>query len=329
MTRRLIWLLVVGVGVASPLPTQAYLKFGVRIGGRLVDVRWDQPIRYFVNDTAVSGVSAADLQTAITRAFSTWQEVPTAAVQSQFVGFTQARPGEDDGRTTFGFLDRPELDRVLGATSILIDAQSGAIIEADVFFNTRFAWSVAPNGENGRIDLQSVALHEIGHLLGLGHSAIGETEMTAGGRRVIASGAVMFPIAFAAGSIVDRTLQPDDRAAISDMYPSGDFNSTSSSISGTVTKNGAGVFGAHLAAVNLATGAIVGGFTLGTSGDFVIGGLEPGTYVVRAEPLDDADPESFFVGPVDVDFRVAYCPRLIIAPRGGNSDPAAIEVRPK
>jgi hypothetical protein len=113
------------------------------------------------------------------------------------------------------------------------------------------------------------------------------------------------------------------------MYPRGDFDSTSSSISGTVTKNGSGVFGAHLAAVNLATGAIVGGFTLGTSGDFVIGGLEPGTYVVRAEPLDDADPESFFVGPVDVDFRVAYCPRVVIAPRGGNSDPAAIEVRPK
>ena len=329
MTRALVWLVIVGLVVASPRPVQAYLKFGVRIGGRVIDVRWNQPVRYFVNDTGVSGVTATDLQGAVTRAFGTWQDVPTASVQSQFLGFTQARPGEEDGRTTFGFLDRPELERVLGATSILIDAQTGEILEADVFFNARFTWSVAASGESGRIDLQSVAVHEIGHLLGLGHSAIGETEMAAGGRRVIASGAVMFPIAFAAGSIADRILQPDDRAGISDMYPRGDFDSESSSISGTITKNGAGVFGAHLEAFNLETGTIVGGFTLGTSGDFVIGGLEPGTYIVRAEPLDDADSESFFVGPIDVDFRVAYCPRVVIAPRGGNSDPARIEVRPK
>ena len=63
-------------------------------------------------------------------------------------------------------------------------------------------------------------------------------------------------------------------------------------------------------AFNLDTGALVGGFTLNERGEFVIAGLEPGPYVVRAEPLDDVDVEGFFTTPIDVSFRVGYGGRL-------------------
>jgi hypothetical protein len=313
----------------APAPAWAYLKFGAMVGETVVDIRWNRSVPYFITERDIEGVSAGALRDAVGRAFATWQSVPSAVVQSQFQGFTVSTPGVADQRTTFGFLDRPDLDRVLGFTSFLLDSTTGEIREADVFFNTRFTWSVSPAGEPGRTDLESIALHEIGHVLGLGHSGLGETEMTPSGRHVVGTGSVMFPIALSPGAIADRQLQADDVAGISDLYPGARFTSDTSSISGRVSKDGRPVFGAHVVAVNLASGALVGGFALGAQGEYIIAGLAPGSYMLRVEPLDDAEPGSFFSGDIDVDFRVTYSSQVVIAPAGAGSATIDIRVRPK
>jgi hypothetical protein len=331
MSRAGAALLAVVVVLAQPVPAGAYLKFGFVIGPRTVDVKWaSSPIRYFINERDIPGVSAAAMRAAAARAAATWQEVPGTTLRFEDQGFTVATPGFVDGRNTLGFLDRPDLDRVLGATSLLIDSSTGALLEADVFFNTHFAWSTSPQGEAGRVDVESVVLHELGHLVGLGHSAIGETERTATtGRRVLGSGAVMFPIALTPGSTADRALQADDEAAVQDLYAVDPARRTTGSITGRVTKNGRGVFGAHIVAFHPETGRLIGGFSLNANGDFVIAGLDPGPHVLRVEPLDDADVESFLSGDVDVDFRAAYAPRMVVAPSGGSSGSVEIQVVPK
>jgi hypothetical protein len=321
-------LLVLGVQAAVARPALAYLKFGVTVSGRQVTLKWNSPARYRVSEQSVPGVSPTDFRDAVARAFATWQAVPTASISYEFGGFTGAAPGDDDGLSTLGFDSRPDLDRVLASTSLLVDEVTGDLIEADIFFNSAFAWSVAAAGERGRYDLETIALHEIGHFSGLGHSALGETELNDAGRRVTAAEAVMFPIAFGPGNIADRVLRADDIAGISDLYPDNAFNETTGSLSGRVTQDGQGLFGAHVVAFNPRTGALVGGFTLNTQGQFSIAGLSPGPHVIRVEPLDDADLESFFEDelPVAIDFRVAFHDRLVVVPKGGDSGSVDIKV---
>ncbi len=331
MKRRALLLVLVLI-VAAAVPAFGYLKLGTRVGARTATLKWeDLPIRFFVTDRAAPGVSAQQFQSAIMRAFDTWNAVETAETSAEFAGFTQANPGLGDSMTVLGFVNRPDLDRVLGATNFIIDVTTGEIVESDIFFNTRFPWSVAPAGETGRHDLESIALHEIGHLFGLGHSALGETELVTGGRRVLGAEAVMFPIAFAAGSIKDRSLKTDDIAGITDIYPTTASRRSRGSISGRVTKNGTGVLGAHIVAFNPTTGRLVGGFTLSEDGSFTIAGLEAGPHVLRAEPLDDGDIDSFFDATLDVDldFRVRFHDRIVVVPEGGGARNVEVRVTPK
>lgn len=314
-------------------PAQAYLHFTTTRAGQSMVIKWQRiPVRWFARDRGARGVSASEFQAALARAFAAWEAVPTASIAFQFAGFTGSEPFDDDGASVVGFQDHPGMDRVLGATGFLIDTLTGEIVEADIFFNSAMPWSTAASGDPAAFDLESVAVHEVGHLLGLGHSALGETEPRPdGGRRVLASGSVMFPIAFGRGITHDRELQPDDIAGVSDLYPDGTFRRQTGVARGRVTRNGAGVLGAHVMAFHPETGRSVGAFTLNRDGEFQIAGLPPGPHVIRVEPLDDADTESFFSrrDPIDVSFQPTFHPRLFIAPSGGEGDRVTVAVTPK
>ena len=147
----------------------------------------------------------------------------------------------------------------------------GQILEADILFNPQILLSTDTNVPPDRFDLQSLAVHEIGHLLGLDHSGL--------------ASAAMFPN-IAQGSTLMRTLSTDDIVGISNLYAAADYFITRGSVQGTVrTPAGSPVFGAHVVVTD-GTGRPAAAALTELDGSFIVQGLEPGNYSGFAEPLD-------------------------------------------
>ena len=168
----------------------------------------------------------------------------------------------------------------------------------------------------GTYDLESILIHEIGHWFGFDHSAVWRS--------------IMFPYAPPPGQFLgdrptpqepDGPLADDDRTGIRMAYPDPNDTVNAGSIHGRVVpantfalatlpapspgRSVTGIFGAHVVAVDMNTGAVIAGALAGWScnatnppaqfdGSFDIERLPVGhSYLIYAEPLDG------LVGPGD------------------------------
>ncbi len=173
-----------------------------------------------------------------------------------------------DNAAAFNSEDNP------GRTRVFSDA-SGAITEADIALNPSVVFS--SDGTFGTYDLESTFTHEIGHLLGLEHSAILAATMQP---RQAMNGLFGLP------AFTQRSLSDDDVAGARALYGS---RAGTGSLFGRLVATGgqAGpVFGAHVFAEEASTGRVIaGGITL-HSGDYRIEGLPAGSYRVIGQGLD-------------------------------------------
>lgn len=150
-------------------------------------------------------------------------------------------------------------------TRVFFDPGTGLISEADIALNPAAQFST--DGTFGTYDLESVLTHEIGHLLGLEHSAMVGATMQP---RLALNGLYTLP------AFSPRTLSEDDRAGVRALYgPRVGLGS----IAGTITyAGGAAVYGAHVWAQDISTGrSLVGGIS-SQSGAYRIEDLPPGQY---------------------------------------------------
>lgn len=79
------------------------------------------------------------------------------------------------------------------------------IYDADIVTNTRYAWTSVgeADGCSSEFYIEGVMVHEVGHLLGLGHSNV--------------TGSTMYPSVSACNN-GPATIENDDKAAIVDLY---------------------------------------------------------------------------------------------------------------
>ena len=148
------------------------------------------------------------------------------------------------------------------------------------------------NGTRTDFDRRATEVHELGHTLGLAHSSVGFYQDKPGALSPVTVGNVptMHPYSVGGGE-QRRTLEADDAASLSELYPQGTFTSTLGTLTGTVTRCGSDdpVLGANVRAVNVANPAIqltrMTGFDGNDAGRYTINGVPPGDYRILVEPL--------------------------------------------
>src|SRR5580765_8460139 len=283
--KRLSAILLLLALIGAPAPLHAY-TIQYRDASGLIPRRWlTQPIIISLSTSLAAPPSnikaGSDVLGAARRALRHWSRV--ANVQffetSSTVQTISPQHGGDhvnlitvsaDNAASFNSEDNP------GRTRVFSDG-NGAITEADIALNPNVLFS--SDGTFGTYDLESTFTHEIGHLLGLDHSAI--------------IGATMQPRQamnglFGLSAFTQRSLSYDDIAGARALY--GSRAGTGSLVGRLVTNSYGGqsqpVFGAHVFAQETSTGRIMAGSITLHSGDYRIDGLPPGGYRVIGQGLD-------------------------------------------
>lgn len=165
---------------------------------------------------------------------------------------------------------------------------AGEITEADIVLNPYLISST--KGVPGSYDLESVVIHELGHALGLGHSAILSATMSESTAR---NGLYGMPVS------TDRTLSEDDIAGARALYgPPEGTNDCCASVVATGKVRETGEFG--IWAVDAESGRIAAEIRSDGSGTLELKGLSTGEYEIFASRIPSEASPAKFLGRISV-----------------------------
>ena len=237
------------------------------------------------------------LTSALNTAFSLWSGAQYQGTNVNTLSFTQ---GPDNSNTTFvsgdcvnsigfteslatGIIAETEITSYSSSTPPFDYScsrgptprtcpQEVCISDADIEFNSGAYFYTPSYGRppSNYFDFQTVATHEVGHLIGLDHSGL--------------ANAVMYPYGDSGTGGIKYALAIDDVIGSAALYPNSAIVNWVGGIRGTVTVGGNPAFGAHVVAIDSATGNVVTDTLSDTSGNYHLRMFQ-GNYFVLVVPL--------------------------------------------
>lgn len=254
--------LLVALLVLTAAPAFAAVRLTYQLNGSAVPVAWNAtsfPIKYSVDRRIVAKLGSAD---SIDRGFNEWTALSSGVVSFKDTGAVDNPKAGQDGVNTVSMTEGIfGGQNFIGLTTNWYD-ESAKIKESDI--------QLDPGVFAGNYNVQQIVEHEVGHLLGLDHSAV--------------LSSMMYPYVGFNGV---PSLDSDDKIAIDNLYTRPEAGAT---LQGRVYGDGGGIHAAQVVAIS-DSGEPVASALTNQSGEFEMKGVPPGNYRLYAEPLD---------GPVDV-----------------------------
>ncbi len=227
-------------------------------------------LEYHLITSGDYAIPSADYQWAVVNAFQTWEDEPEATI-----AFVRGTDVTDATEFSLGFTNASGLTQwgssIGGAAGVSWYSWDGSmrIINTDICFSRSVSWST--NGSNYS-DLESTALHEIGHSIGFAHDPH-----------------LMAPMSYegawdglTSNSIHDRRLTGNDDIGLTLVYPSSGWIAARGTIAGSIQE---GSNNLHQAVVGVFdSGGRLVMTTLSNLGQYKVERLLPGDYTMRAFP---------------------------------------------
>lgn len=184
--------------------------------------RWQGfPVLYKINAASLPSSIASIGVARVDAGFAAWGAPDCTSFATMNAGDTPLSNNYQDNQNVIRWESQSwkqsygPVDSVIGVTAPVWQDQTWKIVDADIVFNNvGFNWN--DTGSNGFVDTQSIATHEEGHFLGLGHST--------------AKNATMY--ASYSGGTALRVLSQDDIAGVCALYPSGNTTGTTTTSTG-------------------------------------------------------------------------------------------------
>jgi len=127
---------------------------------KLLGFHWYTTAGYWINPANKYGFTSSAVVTAITTSADTWDSQTSFQVFS-YQGITSKQAGRYDGYNVVAW--GAYRAGVIAVTYIWYSGSR--ILETDTRMNTYYRWSLS--GEAGKMDVQNIMVHELGHWAGL------------------------------------------------------------------------------------------------------------------------------------------------------------------